>query len=99
MTQQPKNLFSLKSFLPEVLKGVEEKKIPTLEDIFPYWNDMVGLPLGKKTFPTRIEKGVLHIQAIGGAWAQELMMMQVTVLKEIQAKFPKLGIQAIKVHS
>lgn len=60
------------------------------------WADIVGADTAAHAVPLRIEDGVLTVQCDSTAWAQQLRLMQSTVLNSIAERFPAAGVEATR---
>jgi len=50
------------------------------------WASVVGAHVAARSEPTRLQRGVLHVRADGGAWASELVLLT-SVLKDKANEF------------
>lgn len=57
------------------------------------WVDIVGPDTAAHTDPIAIEDGVLSVRCDSTAWAQQLRLMQATVLNSIAERFPAAGVE------
>lgn len=66
--------------------SIEQKEIlrsARAQALFKEWPKVVGETLAAKTTPDRYEKGTLWICATSSTWAQELRMLEETVLQRM----------------
>lgn len=57
------------------------------------WADIVGPDTASHTEPVGIDDGVLSVRCDSTAWAQQLRLMQATVLNSIAERFPAAGVE------
>lgn len=57
------------------------------------WSSIVGPDTAAHTEPVSIEDGVLSVRCDSTAWAQQLRLMQTTVLESISGMFPAAGVE------
>ena len=60
------------------------------------WAEIVGPETAVHTTPLRIEDGVLTVQCDSTAWAQQLRLMQSTVLDSIAERYPEAAVEAAR---
>lgn len=60
------------------------------------WETIVGAPLHPHTFPQQVYGKRLVITVKGSVWANELQMMQPTILRKIQELLPKCPVTEIR---
>src|SRR5690606_12756210 len=57
------------------------------------WSDIVGPDTAAHTTPVSIDDGVLSVRCDSTAWAQQLRLMQATVLDSIAERIPAPGLE------
>jgi predicted nucleic acid-binding Zn ribbon protein len=62
------------------------------------WVDIVGSDTAAHTSPVSIEDGVLSVRCDSTAWAQQLRLMQATVLNSIAERFPAAGVERAQFY-
>ena len=70
-----KKIFQEKARHPQLLVGVLRE----------YWAEIVGEQLVEKTYPARVTKNLLWINAIDSSWAYQLQFMKEELLQSVQA--------------
>lgn len=60
------------------------------------WQRAVGERLAQKTYPERINDGVLTVRVPSSTWAQELSLLSETVLERLRAKGHR--VQKLRFH-
>ncbi len=60
------------------------------------WAEIVGPETAAHAAPLGIEDGVLTVQCDSTAWAQQLRLMQATVLNSIAERFPDAGVETTR---
>lgn len=60
------------------------------------WPDIVGIDTAAHASPIGIEDGILTVQCDSTAWAQQLRLMQATVLNSITERFPAAGVETTR---
>ncbi len=49
------------------------------------WEKAVGSRIAERTYPTRLDRGVLHVRAATSSWANELSLLADTILERLRA--------------
>lgn len=62
-------------------------------DLLSSWAEIVGSEIAAHAAPLGIEDGVLTVQCDSTAWAQQLRLMQATLLNSIAERFPGAGVE------
>lgn len=62
-------------------------------EVLASWADIVGAEIAAHAEPVGIEDGVLTVRCDSTAWAQQLRLMQATVLEQLTARFPAAGVE------
>ena len=57
------------------------------------WAEIVGEDTAKHSDPVGIDDGVLSVRCDSTAWAQQLRLMQSTILNGIAERFPAAGVE------
>ena len=60
------------------------------------WADIAGAETAEHSTPISIEEGLLTVQCDSTAWAQQLRLMQSTVLNSIAERFPAAGVETTR---
>lgn len=60
------------------------------------WPEIVGAEVAAHTQPLGIDDGVLTVQCDSTAWAQQLRLMQTTVLAQLVERFPEAGVETTR---
>ncbi len=63
-----------------------------VEDHLPWhtWRELVGHRVANRTQPLRVERGILHVKVTSSAWASELSLLQVPLLKKLKQFYPNI---------
>ena len=59
------------------------------------WSEIVGDDTAAHSTPVSIEDGVLTVRCDSTAWAQQLRLMQATILAELAERFPAAGVERV----
>ena len=73
----------LSHVLPEAIDRREVLRSARVQRILQKWEEIVGVELAKRSSPDRFEKGTVWVSVRGSAWAQELRMLEPTILERI----------------
>jgi predicted nucleic acid-binding Zn ribbon protein len=65
-------------------------------DVLASWPEIVGADTAQHAVPLGIEDGVLLVQCDSTAWAQQLRLMQATVLAQLVERFPAAGVETTR---
>ena len=57
------------------------------------WPELIGAEVAAHTEPVSVEDGLLTVRCDSTAWAQQLRLMQATVLNSIAERFPAAGVE------
>lgn len=60
------------------------------------WVEIVGDDTAAHSEPVSIEDGVLSVRCDSTAWAQQLKLMQATILNSIAERFPAAGVETAR---
>ncbi len=73
----------LSHVLPDAIERREVLRSARVQRILQNWPEIVGPELAKRSTPDRFEKGTVWVSVRGSAWAQELRMLEPTILAKI----------------
>lgn len=73
----------LSHVLPDAINRAEVLRSARVQLILQNWEAIVGVELAKRSTPDRFEKGTVWVSVRGSAWAQELRMLEPTILARI----------------
>jgi len=65
-------------------------------ELFANWRELVGDKVAENSFPEDLTKGVLTIRCKSTAWATQLRIMSVDILKNIVDKLPALEVKEVR---
>ncbi len=96
MRKTLKKPLSLGELLPSAFTALAANPKELLYSIQEKWDEIVGLPLGKKTLPLKIYKNRLVIAVAGSAWANELELSKGELIEKLKKNFPHADIDEIR---
>jgi len=73
----------LSHVMPDAINRREVLRSARVQRILQNWEEIVGVELAKRSTPDRFEKGTVWVSVRGSAWAQELRMLEPTILGRI----------------
>ena len=74
------------SVLTELVARLEFRDRLQQYSVFPFWAEVVGPDLARRTEPLRIEEGKLFIRVDGSAWMQELQFLKDEIRERLNAR-------------
>lgn len=73
----------LAHILPDAIERTELLKSARVQRVLQDWESIVGVELAKRSSPDGYERGAVWVSVRGSAWAQELRMLEPTILQKI----------------
>lgn len=69
--------------MPEAIARGEVLRAARAQRVLRNWEAIVGPELAKRSQPDRYERGTVWVSVAGSAWAQELRMLEPTILAKV----------------
>ncbi len=88
---------SIADIVARVYPAREPRELAALH-AFAWWSKVVPPRVMANARPVRLVRGELTVHAATAAWAQELSMLESTLLASIRARLPKLELKRIRVR-
>ncbi len=83
--------------LAQVLRQIGRDQRGVHPEIWARWSDIVGLNLGKRTFPRSLYRGTLVIAVSSSAWMNELAFLKRTLLERLAEEVGPKTVKEIKL--
>jgi predicted nucleic acid-binding Zn ribbon protein len=91
------NVVQFDDLMDGLVQEYKLEKLFTIEMIRSIWSEIVGDIMSTHSIPDRVNNGILFITVDHSIYANELIMMQDTILSKLHEQFSMVKLNKIKI--